>query len=120
MDEVDENRFAFQKELKELGLKSAKSVKTHLILERIYKSNLVTDISSVDSLGMTRLKEIEGLPTFIDDLFIYGYLAKHEVVQQKKRSLSEREMMKQVVELSVEYRMIRKPNSMEGSVLKRS
>ena len=74
--------------MKELDLKSAKSAKTHLILENIYKSNLVTDFSSVDytkdSLGMTRLKETECLPTFIDELFIYGYLAKHEVVQNGK------------------------------------
>ena len=62
----------------QLGLRSSKSVATHILLENAYESNLIPDISNVDYLadnnGPTSLQKLEGLPTFVDDLYVFGYL----------------------------------------------
>ena len=70
-----------------MGLRCKKSVATHLLLENAYESNLLSDISKVDylagNLGRTNLRPLEGLPPFVDDIFVFGYLSREECVFQK-------------------------------------
>ena len=75
----------------QMGLRSSKSVATHILLENAYESNLVSDISNVDYLadinGTTSLQKLESLPTFVDDLYVFGYLDDKEVVVSRGRTL---------------------------------
>ena len=70
-----------------MGLRCEKNVATHLLLENAYDSNLLSDISKVDymagNLGQTNLRPLEGLPAFVDDIFVYGYLSREECVFRK-------------------------------------
>ena len=70
-----------------MGLRCEKAVATHLLLENAYESNLLSDISKVDylggNLGRTNLRPLEGLPAFVDDIFVFGYLSREECVFQK-------------------------------------
>ena len=70
-----------------MGLRCKKSVAIHLLLENAYESNLLSDISKVDylagNLGRTNLRPLEGLPPFVDDIFVFGYLSREENVFQK-------------------------------------
>ncbi len=74
-----------------MGLRSAKAIAPHLCLENAYGSNLVSDISKVDylanHLGRTQLQPLDGLPLFVDDIFVFGYLSKDDVVSCKGRVL---------------------------------
>ena len=67
---------------KNMGIRCAKNVANHILLENTYENNLVSDISTVDYLsnnnGRTNLQPLEGLPTFVDDLYVYGYLRQKE------------------------------------------
>ena len=69
-----------------MGLWSEKAVSAHLLLENAYESNLVSDISKVDylagSLGRTHLRPLPGLPTFVDDVYVFGYLRREDCVFQ--------------------------------------
>ena len=71
----------------DMGLRCEKNVATHLLLENAYESNLLSDISKVDylagNLGRTNLRPLEGLPAFVDDIFVFGYLSREECVFQK-------------------------------------
>ena len=75
----------------QMGLRSSKSVATHILLENAYESNLVPDISNVDYLadnnGPTSLQKLEGLPAFVDNLYVFGYLDDKEVVVSRGRTL---------------------------------
>ena len=75
----------------QLGLRSSKAVAAHFLLENAYESNLVPDISNVDYLadnnGPTSLQKLEGLSTFVDDLFVFGYLEEKEVVVSRGKTL---------------------------------
>ena len=74
-----------------MGLRSSKSIATTILLENAYESNLVPDISNVDyhagNNGTTSLQNLEGLPTFVDDLYVFGYLDDKEVVVSRGRTL---------------------------------
>ena len=75
----------------QLGLRSSKAVAAHILLENAYESNLVPDIYNVDYLadnnGPTSLQKLEGLSTFVDDLFVFGYLEEKEVVVSRGKTL---------------------------------
>ena len=75
----------------QLGLRSSKSVATHILLENAYESNLIPDISNVDYLadnnGPSSLQKLEGLPTFVDDLYVFGYLDDKEVVVSRGKTI---------------------------------
>ena len=47
----------------------------------------MSDISKVDylagNLGKTNLRPLEGLPAFVDDIFVFGYLSREECVFRK-------------------------------------
>ena len=67
-----------------MGLRSEKAVAAHLLQENTHESNLVPDIARVDylagNLGRTRLRPLSGLPTFVDDVYVYGYLHRKDCV----------------------------------------
>lgn len=73
----------------QMGLRSEKSVATHLLLENAHESNLVPDIRNADylagHLGRTHLQPLEGLPTFVDDIYVFGYLRREDCVFQGGR-----------------------------------
>ena len=68
----------------QMGLRTEKAVATHLLLENAHESNLVPDIRDADylagHLGRTHLRPLEGLPTFVDDIYVFGYLCKEDCV----------------------------------------
>lgn len=72
-----------------MGLRVAKSVASHLLLENAYESNLLPDISKVDylegHLGHTHLRQLDGLPAFVDDVYVFGYLRREDCVLHKGR-----------------------------------
>ena len=78
---------AIKQTFRSMGLRCEKSVATHLLLENAYQSNLLSDISKVDylegNLGSTNLRPLEGLPAFIDDIFVFGYVSREECVFQR-------------------------------------
>ena len=72
-----------------MGLRSEKAVAFHLLLENAYESNLVADIAKVDylaeNLGRTNLRPLAGLPPFVDDIYVFGYLSREECVFRNGR-----------------------------------
>ena len=69
----------------QLGIQRRNNLPIHLMVENTYNSNLLTDISNVDytrdNMGSMELGVIEDLPDLIcDDLYVYTYLAKEDVV----------------------------------------
>ncbi|MEW8615738.1 MAG: hypothetical protein AB2610_21485 [Candidatus Thiodiazotropha sp.] len=72
-----------------MGLYSEKSVATPLLLENAFESKLVPDIPEVDYLeghsGRTRLRPLEGLPYFVHDMYVYGYLHREDCVSKAGR-----------------------------------
>ena len=75
---------AVQATFQSMGLRSEKAVSAHLLLENAHESNLVSDISKVDylagNLGRTHLRPLPGLPTFVDDVYVFGYLRREDCV----------------------------------------
>ena len=69
---------------KEMGIRAEKKIAEHILKQNVYGSNLISDISTTDytknNNGKTNLKPIEGHDVFVDDLFIYGYLRKDDIV----------------------------------------
>lgn len=67
-----------------MGLRSEKAVAAHLLLENAHESNLLPDIAKVDylagNLGRTHLQTLEGLETFVDDVYVFGYLQREDCV----------------------------------------
>ena len=84
---ADTANTATKQTFEDMGLRCEKNVATHLLLENAYDSNLLSDISKVDylagNLGQTNLHPLEGLPAFVDDIFVYGYLSREECVFRK-------------------------------------
>ena len=73
-----------------MGFRSLKTVASHILLENAYESNLVPDIANVDclegNLGKTQLEPaLSSLPTFVDDIYVFGYLQRGEFVFRGKR-----------------------------------
>ena len=71
----------------QLGLRAEKAIARHLLLENAYDSNLLPDISTVDYLaghaGPTKLLPLDGLPTFVDDMYVFGYMHSTEGVYSR-------------------------------------
>ncbi|MEW8688946.1 MAG: hypothetical protein AB2556_24265 [Candidatus Thiodiazotropha sp.] len=80
---------AVQTTFQSMGLRSAKAVTTHLLLENAYESNLLSDIAQVDylagNLGRSHLRPRSGLQTFVDDVYVYGYLRREDCVVHRGR-----------------------------------
>ena len=70
-------------DLCDIGIQTLDSIIPHLAIENLYNSNLIDDIGYVDytenSKGLTCLKPLNGLPDYIDDLYIYKYIHKSEI-----------------------------------------
>ena len=85
-DEAAAN-IATRETFQSMGLRCEKNVAEHLLLENAYQSNLLSDISKVDylegNLGSTNLRPLEGLPAFVDDIFVFGYVSREECVFQR-------------------------------------
>ena len=75
---------AVQATYQSMGLRSEKAVSAHLLLENAHESNLVSDISKVDylagNLGARTCAPLPGLPTFVDDVYVFGYLRREDYV----------------------------------------
>ena len=73
----------------------------HLLLENCWGDNLLSDISKVDyfegNQGRTNLQPLDGLPLFVDDIYICGYLDQKEVVRTRG-TLSCEPVSKQIVQ----------------------
>ena len=86
IDEIYETTF------KEIGKRSLKSITEHILKENVYEGNLINDISEVDytknNHGKTHLQEIDGFGLFVDDLYVYGYLRKEDIVFLPKGGVS--------------------------------
>ena len=69
---------------KDMGLRANKSLAEHILTENAYENNLLPDISKVDytrgNSGPTELKPLEGFGVFVDDVYIFGYLKKEDIV----------------------------------------
>ena len=76
--------------LNKLELKELSSIVPHLAIENVFNSNLINDIAYVDyvenSKGLTRLKPLKGLPDYIDDLYIFKYIHRSEVEEEKNNA----------------------------------
>ena len=77
---------------KEMGKRSLKTIAEHILKENINEENLINDIANVNytknNQGKTHLQEIEGFGLFVDDLYIYGYLRKEDIVFTPKGGVS--------------------------------
>ena len=77
---------------KAMGKRSLKSIAEHILKENINENNLINDIANVNYTknhqGKTHLQEIEGFGLFVDDLYIYGYLRKEDIVFNPKGGVS--------------------------------
>ena len=87
--------------LASMGLRAEASLAKHLLLENCWENNLLPDISKVDYFeghqGRTNLQPLEGLPLFVDDIYICGYLDQTEVVRARG-ALSCEPVSKQIVQ----------------------
>ena len=74
-----------------MGIRAKKAISHHLLVENAYESNLLSDISRVDYLannrGRTHLRPLYGLPVFVDDIYVFGYLRKEDIVETKGQVL---------------------------------
>ena len=75
-----------------MGKRSLKTIAEHILKENINEENLINDIANVNytknNQGKTQLQEIEGFGLFVDDLYIYGYLRKEDIVFTPKGGVS--------------------------------
>ena len=72
------------KTFQDVGVRAAKSMAKHLLLENAYSDNLLYHVSKVDYLvgnqGRTHLEPLLDLPAFFDDLYVFGYLSGEDCV----------------------------------------
>ena len=77
---------------KAMGKRSLKSIAEHILKENIHEDNLINDIAGVDYTknhqGKSHLQEIEGFGLFVDDLYIYGYLRREDIVYTPRGGVS--------------------------------
>ena len=77
---------------KAMGRRSAAKIAEHILRENIHEDNLINDIAGVDytknNQGKTHLKKIEGFPVFVDDLYIYGYIGREDLIYTPKGGVS--------------------------------
>ena len=75
--------------LREMGLRTEKSIALHLLQENTYESNLVSDIANAPYLrgnaGQTHLAPIPGFPPFVDDIYVYSRLRERDIVRVGNR-----------------------------------
>ena len=85
------NESIIETAFQDIGIRARKYIAPHILLEHAYDSNLVSDISKVDYLednqGQTHLQPLDGLPTFVEDLYVYGYLEKKECVFARGKNM---------------------------------
>ena len=100
---TDQSQSVIRATFHSMGIRAEKGIGIYL-LENAYDSNLIPDISTVDYLtehqGRTHLSPLEGLPLFVDDIYVYGYVSRQNVVVAKGkvlRSSGENGYAKQVV-----------------------
>ena len=74
--------------LSDMEIKNLNSIIPHLAIENLYGSNLIDDIAYVDytenSKGLTCLQPLEGLPDYIDDLYMFKYIHISEIEEERK------------------------------------
>jgi hypothetical protein len=82
---------AVQATFASMGIRTKKSISHHLLVENAYENNLLSDISRVDYLannrGRTHLRPLDGLPVFVDDVYVFGYLRREDTVETKGKVL---------------------------------
>ena len=70
--------------LSNMGLRAESSLAKYLLLENCWENNLAPDISNVDYFeghqGRTNLQPLDGLPLFVDNIYVFGYLDRTETV----------------------------------------
>ena len=76
--------------LNDMEIKNLNSIVPHLAVENVFGSNLIDDIAYVDytenSKGLTCLQPLEGLPDYIDDLYIFKYIHSSEIKENKNNA----------------------------------
>ena len=92
LKQTDEEKETIEATFKAMGKRSIRSITEHILKENIHEDNLINDIAGVDYTknhqGKTHLQEIEGFGLFVDDLYIYGYLRKEDIVYNPKGGVS--------------------------------
>ena len=77
--------------LKDICIRKLESIIPLIANENVYDSNLINDIAYVDytenSKGYTSLQPLEGLPLFIDDLYIYKYIHMDDIERIGERGV---------------------------------
>ena len=72
------------KTLREMGIRSKKAISHHLLADNVYESNLLVDIAGEDytagHAGRTHLQALDGLPPFVDDIYVFGFLQPEDCV----------------------------------------
>ena len=85
------NNATIETTFRDIGVRAKKYIAPHILLENAYESNLVSDVSKVDylegNLGRTDLQPLLGLPTFVDDLYVYGYLEEKNCIFARGKML---------------------------------
>jgi len=65
------------KTFQDMGFQAAKAIALHLLQENTHDSILLADISEVNytqgHCGCTMLQQLEGLPPFADEIYIFRY-----------------------------------------------
>ena len=69
--------------LREMGIRAKSKVLRHLFLDNAYEHNLLPNIANCNYLfghqGRTSLEPLDGLPPFVDDIFVYGYVREKDL-----------------------------------------
>ena len=90
--QTDEEKETIETTYKAIGKRSAAKIAEHILKENIHEENLINDIANVDYTkghqGKTHLQEIEGFGLFVDDLYIYGYLGREDIVYNPTGGIS--------------------------------
>ena len=88
--------------LSNMGLRAETSLTKHILQENWWESNFVADISNVNYLegneGRTNLQPLDGLPLFVDDFYVFGFLDQTEIVHVRGRKVSCEPVAKQSVQ----------------------
>ena len=90
--QTDEEKETIEATYRAMGRRSAAKIAEHILKENIHEDNLISDIADVDYTkghqGKTHLQEIEGFGLFVDDLYIYGYLGREDIVYNPTGGIS--------------------------------
>ena len=90
--EQNEEKETIEATYRAMGRRSVRNIAEHILKENIHEDNLINDIADVDYTknhqGKTHPQEIEGFGLFVDDLYIYGYLRREDIVYTPKGGVS--------------------------------